>query len=104
MAMEAPAAGSAERGRRANGGGGRCAGRADRGEWAPQLQHGGSSAMGRCRGNSPRGRGRKQWRSQGASMGREEIPAAGAHGRRGWRGDEAEGAMKYELVLLLPTP
>ena len=81
MAMEAPAAGSAERGRRANGGGGRCAGRADRGEWAPELQHGGSSAMGRCRGNSPWGRGRKQWRSQGASMVRGAVTRSRARRR-----------------------
>jgi hypothetical protein len=81
MAMEAPAAGGAERGRRANGGGGRCAGRADRGEWAPELQHGGSSAMGRCRGNSPWGRGRKQWRSQGASMVRGAVTRSRARRR-----------------------
>jgi hypothetical protein len=53
---------------------------------------------------SGRGDGRLEQREYGVQGARrhgerEEIPAAGAHGRRGWRGDEAESAMKYELVL-----
>jgi hypothetical protein len=85
-----------------DGGEGCCAGRADRGEWAPELQHGSSSAMGRCRGNSPRGRGRKQWRSQGASMAgnkgaRPCGSSDGVHGEgRGHQGSMGEQEQREE--------
>jgi hypothetical protein len=60
-----------ERGHRANGGVERCEGGATRGERVPELHHGGSSAMGRCRGE--------------LSMGGEEGSSGGAMAHP-WKG------------------
>jgi hypothetical protein len=59
------------------------------------------AGKGRLRASGRSGWSKEEYGVQGARRHGEgeEIPAAGAHGRRGWRGDEAESTMKYELVL-----
>jgi hypothetical protein len=59
------------------------------------------TGKGRLRASGGSGWSREEYGVQGARRHgeREEILAAGTHGRRGWRRDEAESAMKYELVL-----
>jgi hypothetical protein len=73
--------------------------------WSSVRNRGGSATAragkGRLRASGRGGWSREEYGVQGARRHGEgeEIPAAGAHGRRGWRGDEAESAMKYEIVL-----